>query len=169
VTAHDEYALRAFDVSAVDYLLKPYDRERFERAVERAMARVAAPLPNGALARLVAQARNEEAFAKRVLVPHQGRSFFLPVGEIARISSDGNNVDVHSARGSFRLRSTMEAVEARLDPAVFVRIHRSHLVNIDAIAAIEPAFHGDQTVTLRDGTTLPWSRRYASRRPDLRT
>jgi two-component system, LytTR family, response regulator len=169
VTAHDEYALRAFDVSAVDYLLKPYDRERFERAVERAMARVAAPLPNGALARLVTQARNEEAFAKRLLVPHQGRSFFLPVGEIARISSDGNNVDVHSTRGLFRLRSTMEAVEARLDPAVFVRIHRSHLVNIDAIAAIEPAFHGDQTVTLRDGTTLPWSRRYASRRPDLRT
>jgi two-component system, LytTR family, response regulator len=168
VTAHDEYALRAFDVSAVDYLLKPYDRERFDRAVERAMVRVAAPLPSGALAQVVAQARNEEPFAKRLLVPHQGRSFFLPVGEIARVSSDGNNVDVHSARGLFRLRSTMEAVEARLDPTVFVRIHRSHLVNIDAIAAIEPAFHGDQTVTLRDGTTLPWSLRYASRRPDLR-
>jgi two-component system, LytTR family, response regulator len=169
VTAHDEYALRAFDVSAVDYLLKPYDRERFDRAVERAMVRVATPLPSGALARVVAQARNEEPFARRLLIPHQGRSFFLPVGEIARVSSDGNNVDVHTARGLFRLRSTLEAVEARLDPTVFVRIHRSHLVNIDAIAAIEPAFHGDQTVTLRDGTTLPWSRRYASRRPDLRT
>jgi len=171
VTAHDEYALRAFDVSAVDYLLKPYDRARFDLAVERALARAAMPDAgaNALLARIVAQARNEEGFAKRLLVPQEnGRSFFLGVGEIVRVASDGNNVELHTRRGRFRLRSTMEALEARLDPAQFVRVHRSHLINIDAVAAIEPAFHGDLTAILRDGERVPWSRRYASRRPDLR-
>jgi two-component system, LytTR family, response regulator len=169
VTAHDKYALRAFDVSASDYLLKPYDRARFERAIERAVARAAAPSAGAAesLARIVAQARNEEGFAKRLLVPHEGRSFFLPTVEIAWIAADGNNVELHARRGVFRLRTSMESLEGRLDPAQFVRIHRSHLVNVDAIASVEPTFHGDQIAILHDGTRLPWSRRFAARRSDV--
>lgn len=169
VTAHDKYALRAFEVSAVDYLLKPYDRARFDRAVDRAIARAATPDSgaNALLARVVEQARNEEGFAKRLLVPHQGRSFFMPVAEIVRVAADGNNVELCSRRGRFRLRTTMEALETRLDPALFVRIHRSHLISIDAIEAVEPAFHGDYTAILRGGERLPWSRRYATRRRDL--
>lgn len=166
VTAHDQYALRAFDVSAVDYLLKPYDRERFDRALKRAVARAALPEggANVKLARIIEEARNESGYAKRLLVPHEGRSFFVPVAEIVRIAGDGNNVELHARRGLFRLRSTMESLEARLDPTQFVRIHRSHLVNIDAVAAIEPAFHGDSLAILHSGERLPWSRRYASRR-----
>jgi two-component system LytT family response regulator len=170
VTAHDRYALRAFEVSAVDYLLKPYDRTRFEVAVERAIARAAAPDAGASalLARVVEQARNESGFAKRLLVPHEGRSFFVPVGEIVRIEADGNNVELRTSRGLFRLRTTMETLEARLDPASFVRIHRSHLVNVEAIEAMEPEFNGNYVAILRSGERLPWSRRYAARRPDLR-
>jgi two-component system, LytTR family, response regulator len=169
VTAHDQYALRAFEVSAVDYMLKPYDRAHFNRAVERALARAALPdvNANAVLARLIQEARNENAFAKRLLVPHEGRSFFVTVEEIVRVASDGNNVELHTRNGRFRLRTTMESLEARLDPAKFVRIHRSHVVNIDAIAAIEPSFHGDYVAILRNGERLPWSRRYATRRQDL--
>ncbi|MBV8198222.1 MAG: response regulator transcription factor [Candidatus Eremiobacteraeota bacterium] len=168
VTAHDRYALQAFDANAVDYLLKPYDRSRFTRAVERALERLshgsAASIP---LERVVAQARNEAGYLKRLLVPHEGRSFFLPVSDILCVSSDGNAVEFETARGRFRMRTTMESLEGRLNPAQFVRIHRSHLVNIDAVAAIEPAFHGDRTAILRNGRRLTWSRRYATRRADL--
>lgn len=169
VTAHDRYALRAFDVSAVDYLLKPYDRARFERAVERAIERAALPdvNANALLARVIEQARNESGYVQRLLVPHEGRSFFISVAEIVRVASDANNVELHTRRGLFRLRTTMESLEARLDPAQFVRVHRSHLVNIDAVAAVEPAFHGDYLAILRNGERLPWSRRYATRRQDL--
>jgi two-component system LytT family response regulator len=166
VTAHDQYALRAFDVSAVDYLLKPYDRERFDRALERAVARTALPEAGASvkLARIIEEARNESGYAKRLLVPHEGRSFFVPVLELIRVASDGNNVELYTRRGVFRLRTTMESLETRLDPTQFVRIHRSHLINIDSVAAIEPAFHGDYLAILHNGERLPWSRRYAGRR-----
>lgn len=169
VTAHDQYALRAFEVSAVDYILKPYDRAHFDRAVERAIARAALPdvKANVLLARLIQEARNESGFAKRLLVPHDGRSFFVTVDDIVRITSDGNNVELHTRNGRFRLRATMESLEARLDPAKFARLHRSHIVNIEAIAAIEPSFHGDYVAMLHNGERLPWSRRYATRRQDL--
>jgi two-component system, LytTR family, response regulator len=169
VTAHDQYALRAFDVRAADYLLKPYDRAHFDRAVERAIARVALPDvdANALLAWIIQEARNESGFAKRLLIPHEGRSFFVAVGDIVRVASDGNNVELHTRHGRFRLRATMDSIEARLDPAQFVRVHRFHILNIDSVAAIEPAFHGDYVAILRNGERLPWSRRYASRRQDL--
>jgi two-component system, LytTR family, response regulator len=169
VTAHDQYALRAFDVSAVDYLLKPYDRAQFTRAVERAVARAGLPEVNadGILARLIREARNESGFPKRFLVPHQGRSFFVAVDDIVRVSSDANNVELHTSNGHFRLRTTMESLETRLDPAKFVRLHRCHIVSIDAIAAIEPSFRGDYVAILHNGERFPWSRRYATRRQDL--
>jgi len=168
VTAHDRYALRAFDANAVDYLLKPYDRARFARAVERALERLSVGTAGAtALERVVQQARNETGYLKRLLIPHEGRSFFLPVNDILCVSSDGNAVELETARGRFRMRTTMESLEERLDPAQFVRIHRSYLVNIDSVAAIEPAFHGDRTAILRSGRRVTWSRRYATRRSDL--
>lgn len=168
VTAHDRYALAAFDANAVDYLLKPYDRARFTRAVERALERLSLGAPtSAALERVVQEARNEAGYLKRLLIPHEGRSFFLPVSDILCVSSDGNAVELETARGRFRMRTTMESLEGRLDPAQFARIHRSHLVNIESIAAIEPAFHGDRTAILRNGRRLTWSRRYATRRADL--
>lgn len=170
VTAHDHYAIKAFDVRAVDYLLKPYDRERFERALERAVHSVAdkgAP-SHEQLAAVLADVRKEERYARRLLITENGRSSFVALRDVVRVESDGNNnVAVHTKRGRFVIRATLDALVGRLDPEAFVRVHRSHLVNIDEIAHVESWFHGDYKLRLRDGTELTWSRRYAAKRADL--
>lgn len=166
VTAFDQYAVKAFELSALDYLLKPYDEERFELALERARRSLAAGPPRD-LAGALATIRKEEQFVRRLLIPNEGRSFFVAVREIVRLESDGNNVVVHTARGTHALRASLESLEARLDPSQFARVHRSHLVNIDEIAEIHPWFHGDYKIAMRDGTEIGWSRRFASKRQDL--
>ncbi|HEV3155504.1 MAG TPA: LytTR family DNA-binding domain-containing protein [Candidatus Baltobacteraceae bacterium] len=167
VTAFDRYAVKAFEVSALDYLLKPYDRERFDRALERAR-RTAQDAPDAErIAQTLAQIRQEEQYVRRLLIPNEGRSFFVATREIVRLEAEGNNVVVHSRRGAHTLRATMESLETRLDPQSFARVHRSHLVNIDEIAEIHPWFHGDYKLVMRDGTEIAWSRRYAAKRPDL--
>ncbi len=168
-TAHDDYAVRAFEISALDYLLKPFDRERFERALSRARKSVAsAPDADQAhLMTLLDALRPPGRFLRRLLVPHEGRSVFVNVAEIVRLESERNDVTIHTKRGVFTLRSTLESMEQKLDPEQFVRIHRSHLVNLDAIREIHPWFHGDYKIVLHDGTELMWSRRYAAKRPDL--
>ncbi len=167
VTAFNQYAVQAFEVSALDYLLKPYDRDRFEQALQRARRSIATAPDSQKLADTLSQIRNEERYVRRLLVPNEGRSFFLATREIARFEADGNNVAVHSQRGTFSLRATLDSLEARLDPELFARVHRSHLVNIDEIAEIHPWFHGDYKLVMRDGTEIAWSRRYAAKRPDL--
>lgn len=165
VTAHDAYAVKAFEVSAVDYLLKPYDRERF--AVALARAKTAARTSGGELADTIARARRAGTYARRILVAIEGRSTFVSVDDLVRVEADGNNAIVHAKRGRFSLRATMDALEAKLDPEQFVRLGRSHLVNIDEIATVDAWFHGDYKVTLRDATEITWGRRYAAKRPDL--
>jgi two-component system, LytTR family, response regulator len=167
VTAFDQYAVKAFETNALDYLLKPYDRERFDKALARVRGSLEARADGQRLAETLAELRNEERYVRRLLIPNEGRSFFVATREIARLESDGNNVRVHTARGAHALRSTLESLEARLDPAQFARVHRSHVVNIDEIAEIHPWFHGDYKILMRDGTEIAWSRRYAAQRPDL--
>jgi two-component system LytT family response regulator len=168
VTAFDRYAVKAFELSALDYLLKPYDRARFEQTLARARRSLETPVGLGAqLAELLAKARNEDRYARRLLIPNDGRSFFVAVSDVMRLESDGNNVHVHTRRAIHTLRATLESLEARLDPAHFARVHRSTVVNIDQIAEIQPWFHGDYTVRLTDGSEIAWSRRYAAKRPDL--
>jgi two-component system LytT family response regulator len=168
VTAHDRYAVKAFEISALDYLLKPYDRDRFERALARARESAQRNgATQGQLADVLAKARNDERYVRRLLVSVDGRSSFVPIREIVRLESDGNNVIVRARAGAFALRATLESIEARLDPEQFARVHRSHLVNIDEIGEVHPWFHGDYKLRLRDGSELPWSRRYAAKRPDL--
>jgi two-component system, LytTR family, response regulator len=169
VTAFDRYAVKAFEVNALDYLLKPYDRERFDKMLARVRASRDARVDAARLAQTLATLRNEEQYVRRLLVPNEGRSYFVPVREIARLEADGNTVVLHTARGTHRLRATLEALEARLDPAHFARVHRSTIVNIDEIAEIHPWFHGDYKILMRDGSEIAWSRRYAAKRPDLRT
>jgi two-component system, LytTR family, response regulator len=168
VTAFDQYALKAFEVSALDYLLKPYDRDRFEQALARARSALNAKPDVDKLAETLARIRNEERYVRRLLIPNDGRSFFVAAREIARLEADGNNVAIHTQRGVHQLRATLESLESRLDPAQFARVHRSHIVNIDEIAEIQPWFHGDYRILMRDGTEIAWSRRYAGLRPDLR-
>lgn len=168
-TAHDEYAVRAFEVSALDYLLKPFDRERFERALDRARKSVGEPAAaaQSQLLTLLDAMRPAGQYARRLLVPVNGRAVFVNTAEIVRLEADRNNVVVHARQGAFALRSTLDALERRLDPQQFVRIHRSHVVNIDAVKEIHPWFHGDFKIRLHDGGELMWSRRYAAKRPDL--
>ena len=168
VTAFDQFAVKAFEVSALDYLLKPYDRSRFEHALARARRSLEAPRAPANLAELLASIRKEERYARRLLVPNEGRSFFVPVRDVVRLEAAESGVVLVAGGGArHALRATLESLESRLDPAQFARVHRSHVVNIDAIASIAPWFHGDYRLTLRDGTEIAWSRRYASKRPDL--
>jgi two-component system LytT family response regulator len=168
VTAHDRYAVRAFDVCAADYLLKPFDEERFDRALDR--VRAARPADDAAperLRELLEAFRGAATYPERLLVPGEDRSFFVAVDDIVRVEAARNSVVLHCGNRTFALRTTMEALERRLDPRRFARLNRSHLVRIDAIAELEPWFHGEYKVRLRDGTLVTWSRRYVGRRPDL--
>ena len=166
VTAFDDYAIRAFDASAVDYLLKPYDRERFERALSRGSSRVgsgAAPAIHALLTHLRDVPAVHGRYARRFVVRADGRLFPIRVEEIEWFDVDGNYVRLHTRAGAYPLRDTLSAVESRLDPAVFVRVHRSAIVQVDRIASLEPYFHGEYVITMRDGAKLTASRSYAMR------
>lgn len=153
VTADDSKALRAFEVGAVDYLLKPFTAERFARVLERARERVAtATAPERQPA--------ERPALKRLLVSHNGRALFLAIDRIDRIEAERNYVVLHVARDSYRLRATLGAVAARLDPAQFLRVNRSTLVRLDAVREMHEWSHGDYRVVMHDGAELIWSRRY---------
>ena len=148
VTAHDEFAVRAFAAGALDYLTKPVDAAQLTRALDRARARPrAAPLD-------------------RLAVRDQGRFVFVPVADLDAIVAAGNYVELRAGGRTYSLRTTMAALAARLDPAAFVRVHRSVLLRVAAIASIEPLFRGEYLVTLRDGTTFTSAR---TQRAALRT
>lgn len=186
ITAFDEYAVRAFDVSAIDYLLKPYDPERFRSAFQRARMhidqvssaehgrkiralleevlgqdRAAAAMsdrpgapaqPNGAGARM--------RYLERLMVKHDGRVTFVKVSDVDWFEASGNYVRVHVGKVHHLIRETMHHIETQLDPAMFVRIHRAVIVNIDRIKELQPWFAGDYVVILRDGRQLKLSRTY---------
>lgn len=163
VTAYDEHALRAFDVHAVDYVLKPIDRHRFRTAVERARRRLAqAPreLDRRIAAALGELGRPAHDYAKRLAIKGDGRVILVDVDELDRLETAGNYVEVHSGARHHLLRETMASLEARLDPARFVRVSRSSIVNADRVRELQPMFNGDFVVVLRDGTKVPGSRRY---------
>lgn len=169
VTAHDRYAVRAFDVCALDYLLKPFDRERFDRALQRARESLCERTDTAAqLATLLGTLGRPNAFADRFLVSAEDRSVFVSSDDLVRVEASRNVVILHCRARSFSLRTTMDAFERRLDPRVFVRLSRSHIVRLDAIDELQPWFHGEFRVKLADGSMLTWSRRYAEKRPDLR-
>ena len=155
-TAYDEFALRAFEINAVDYLLKPFSRERFAQAFERARGRIGGERDK--MARILASLPLE-----RIVVRHGDRLFFVPIGDVLHFAAEGNYVRVHTAGGSHLIRGTLADLEARLDPKRFARIHRSGIVSIDAIKEVRPHFHGDSIVTLKSGETLRLSRRYQQR------
>jgi len=163
VTAYDQYALKAFDVSAVDYLLKPFDRERFLRALARARKQIpSASREEDFQARLLSllQHVTKNPFLERLVIKSAGRISFLKTDEVDWIEAAGNYVRLHVARESHMLRETMSAIEGKLDPGKFVRIHRGAVVNLERIKDLQPLFHGDHQVTLRDGSRLTLSRSY---------
>ena len=170
VTAYDQYALRAFDVHALDYLLKPFNRERIHRAVARAREHIENQRLGNLderLNSLIADLRSERRYLDRLVVKSVGRVFFLKTDEIDWIEAAGNYVKLHVGRDSHMIRETMNGIEAKLDPDKFLRIHRSTVVNIDRIKELQPMFSGDYAVILRDGTELALSRNYRERFTEL--
>lgn len=169
VTAHDRFALRAFEVHAFDYLLKPVSEERFREAVQRARVQLE-QTADGFPARVQAmleQLEREKSFAERILIQEDSRAIFVAVKEIGWMEADRNYVLLHCGKKTHTLRSTLDALQNMLDPKLFVRINRGTLVRLDAIREMLPWFHGEYKVVLHDGTELRWSRRYVSERPEL--
>ena len=164
VTAYDRYALRAFEVNALDYLLKPYNRERFRKAVERARAQLANGARGELNERLLSLLENFKAepprHLERLMIKSAGRVFFLRAEELDWIEAEGNYLRLHAGRESHLLRETMNRLASKLDPDKFLRIHRSALVNIERIKELQPLFSGDYVVILRDGKQLTLSRSY---------
>jgi two-component system LytT family response regulator len=163
VTAYDQYALRAFDVHALDYLLKPFDRERFELALGRAKAHIEAAdntVVNRRLLELLEDLRAPRKHVERLVVKAAGRVSFVRVDEIDWIEAAGNYVRLHASKEEHLLRETMNAMEGRLDPRQFVRVHRSAIVNIDRVKSMQPWFRGDHILTLRDGSRVTLSRMF---------
>ncbi len=166
VTAFDQYALRAFEVHALDYLLKPFDRARFRKALDR--ARVQIRHQSGAtldhrLTTLLDSLGNKPRQMDRVVIKSAGRIMFLRTDEIDWIEAADNYVRLHIGPESHLLRETLTSLETRLDATKFMRIHRSTVVNIDRMKELQPWFHGDYVVILQDGTRLNLSRTYRDR------
>jgi two-component system LytT family response regulator len=166
VTAYDQYALRAFEVHAVDYLLKPFSLERFQEAMQRARerlrAKAAVPLED-----LVRDARPRTGPAERVLIRDGANVHVLPADAIDYVEAQDDYVAFKSAGKQYLKDQTLAAVEAMLDPARFVRIHRSFILNIDRIAKVELYAKDSRMATLRDGTRLPVSRAGYARLSEL--
>jgi two-component system LytT family response regulator len=175
VTAYDEYALRAFEVNAVDYLLKPYDDRRFAAALQRAKEEVRrrqADQVNARLTQLLeylehnttpAEAGRGDGNGERILIKSSGEIFFLKAEEIDWIEAEGDYMKFHVGGRAHLMRETMARLEARLDPKRFIRIHRSTIVNIDRLRKLSPSFAGEYAVVLQDGTKLKLSRGYHER------
>jgi len=166
-TAHDQYAVRAFEHQAVDYLLKPFDEERFRRAIDRVQAQLVNGRKRGDLIRELLselnRARQVHSGPERLVVRSRGQVAILRVDEIDWIEASHNQVKIHAGRDVHLLRQTIAEVEARLQPDKFLRIHRSLIVNVDRIRRLEACGYGEYLVVLHDGKKLSLSRGYRDR------
>lgn len=166
VTAYDQYAIKAFDVHAQDYLLKPFDPDRFQAAFRLAAQRINTERNNGTSARLVALLEDmERTRPRRTRIPIRagGRVFFLPIEDIEWLEAADNYVRIHAQGEVHVVRQTLQSMEQSLAPSLFVRIHRSSIVNVGCIREIQPYFGGEYVVLLRSGTRVYTSRRYRDR------
>jgi two-component system LytT family response regulator len=157
VTAFDDYALRAFEVHAFDYMLKPFEGRRFLECLGRAKARISRDrcgTPDGRLFELFEKMSKTRRAPDRIAVRDNGRVVFLKLEDIDWIEASDNYVCLHSGGDTHVVRQTMSELEAQLDPAKFLRVHRSAIVNLDRIRELQPWFRGDYRVILRNGTEL---------------
>lgn len=163
VTAYEQYAVRAFEANAVDYLVKPFGRERFANTLRRVKARLAAGegIDGAATARILQALdvlRQRDDYIQRLPVRIEEHIGFIDVEQIVWIKASGNTVQIHLAEGVHEMRETMSALAARLDPKHFARVHRSAIINVRRIQAIHPWFNGHHVVTMDTGQKLRMSR-----------
>jgi two-component system LytT family response regulator len=161
VTAYDQYAIDAFEVQAIDYLLKPFDQERFKKSFNRAMQQVELKTKNVVIyKRLIDEINKDRKYLKRIMVNIGSRFFFVETSNIMFISAEEKYVKLHTKESSHLIRETMSKMEERLDSSKFKRIHRSYIVNIDFVKEMQPWSHGDYIVILKNGNKLTLSRRF---------
>lgn len=163
-TAYDSYAIRAFDANAIDYLLKPWEEDRFRTALARARRQIDSATVDRFDALLESvRAMAPRRYLERVVVRNGGRVVFLKTHEISWLEASGNYVNVHTRGEAHLLRDTLARLESQLDPQHFLRIHRSAIVNLDYIGHLEPWFAGELALSLKDGTRLTVGRSYCDR------
>jgi len=170
VTAHDKFALKAFDVHAVDYLLKPFDRERFRTALQRAVVKVRARSggdSDPALKAVLEEAKPSAKPLERLVVKTDGRVLLIKVDELDWVEAADNYVNLHIGKDAHLMRETMSSLESRLPPAKFMRISRSTIVNLERVQELQPMFHGEYVVVLKTGAKLTLSRTYRDKLDQL--
>ncbi|HET6654847.1 MAG TPA: LytTR family DNA-binding domain-containing protein [Gammaproteobacteria bacterium] len=150
ITAFNEFAVPAFEVRAVDYLLKPFDHERLKQALARVRERLDAPQPDASAPRPLS----------RFAVKSVGKTIFVDVDDVDWIETAGNYLCLHAGKETHLIRETMARLESQLDPQSFARVHRSTIVRLDRIKSMQPLFNGDRCITLHDGTQITMSRSY---------
>jgi two-component system LytT family response regulator len=165
VTAHDNYALQAFEASALDYLLKPFDAERFHRAYVRAKERLRTTAGPDAdrLTELLESLAKPKTTLDRIAIRSDGKVYFVRAVDIDWVETASNYVRLHTGKTAHLLRESLSNLEGRLDPAIFLRIHRTTIVNVERIRELQPWFSGEYIAILTDGTRLKVSRGYRDR------
>jgi two-component system LytT family response regulator len=163
VTAYSDRSMEAFGIGAIDYLLKPFDDERFGRAVARAKSLIGSAAATGTAAAPVSQRPALAARRTRLLLSERGKVVVLAMRDIEFVQAAAKHVKIYAGGRCFSFRQSLSQLESRLDPASFVRVHRSTLVNVEHIAEMHPLFHGDYELILRRGTRLALSRHYRAR------
>ena len=167
VTAFDKYALRAFEVHALDYVVKPVDAERFARALAHARQRlIERRSTDGGVPSLIRQLARERPHLAHILVRSEGRVKVIDVGDVDWLSAADNYVTLHVGRQEYLVRDTLSALEERLVANDFVRVHRSSIVRLDRISELVPDLHGDYRIMLKNGAVVPMSRTYRARIED---
>jgi len=163
VTAYDEYAIEAFNVEAVDYLLKPFDEDRFNRALNRALKKLDQKSLNQTdLKGILNKFRTEKEYVSRIMVEKYSKFRFLNVDDIVYISAEDKYIRLHTETEKFFVRNTMTNIESRLDPDKFRRTHRSFIVNLAFVKEIQAWSHGDYVIILQNGEKIKLARRYKS-------
>jgi two-component system LytT family response regulator len=168
VTAYDQYALKAFDAAAVDYLLKPFSTERLGKALERARALLSDPQPRAlGAAELAAAARPPGQALERVVVKDGTKVHIIPMAKLDYVEAQDDYIALHSEKKQYLKQQTISSIEAQLDPVRFARVHRSYIVNLERIARIEPYTKDSRVAVLQDGAQLPVSRSGYTRLKEL--
>ena len=169
-TAYEQYAVRAFEFHALDYLLKPFDQARFKDAIKYAKERFRSDRRDDGrkqISALLENIKNKPRYLERLVIKAGGRITFLPSNEINWIEADDKYVHLHTTKARPMVRQTLSAMEEQLDPSKFRRVHRSTIVNIERIAELQPLFSGEYSILLHDGTKLTLSRNYKDKLFDL--
>jgi two-component system LytT family response regulator len=166
ITTHERYAVRAFDFNAIDFVLKPFNRERFEKALLRARKQLlheSSQTLDRQMFFILRAIKAKTDYAERFIVKTNGHMFFIKTEDIDWIEAEGNYVSLHSGKEAHLLRDTISALESQLDPKKFLRVHRSTIINLDRVKELQSWFHGDYRIIMQTGKELMLSRSYRDR------